>query len=207
MDFACSHCGQMLRVPDGSEGRSAKCPACGGLSTVPGGPPPSDGGENWEKQTGFPGSGFVPDPAAYPAYDPQFQRRAALERVAGPATGLIVCAVLNIVLWVAILAFYSVFAIVVPMQENIEADPEEAMFLAIGMIVVYGTMGLLAIVANIVSIVGAVRMRKLRSRGFSMAAAILQMIPCFSSCWPLGLGMGIWAIIVLSDPAVRRSFD
>lgn len=207
MEFACSHCGQTLRVPDGSEGRSAKCPSCGGLTTVPGGPPPADGGESREKQTGFAGSGFVPDPAAYPAYDPPFQRRAALDRVAGPAIGLIVCAILNIILWILIVAFYSVIAFVVPMQEDIEAGPEETMFLAIGMIVIYGTMGLLAIVANIVSIVGAVGMRKLRSPGFSMAAAILQMIPCFSSCWPLGLGMGIWAIIVLSDPAVRRSFD
>ncbi|MGQ9915455.1 MAG: hypothetical protein ACUVQQ_14020 [Thermogutta sp.] len=206
MDFACSHCGQMLRVPDGSEGRSAKCPACGGLSTVPGGPSPANGGENWEKQAGFAGSGFVPDLAAYPTYDPQFQRRAALDRVAGPATGLIVCAILNIVLWVAITAFYSVVAFVVPTQEGMEGGPEEAMFLTIGMIVVYGTMGLLAIVANIVSIMGAVGMRKLRSRGFSMAAAILQMIPCFSSCWPLGLGMGIWALVVLQDPRVRAAF-
>jgi len=217
MDFACSHCGQTLRVPDGSEGRSAKCPACGGLSTVPGGPSRATAAEGWGGQSGIPGSGFVPDSSAGPsafvpaaphaAYDPRLARRAAMDRVAGPATGLIVCAILNIILWIGIVAFYSVMAFVVPMQEDIGRDPNEAMFVMILMIALYGTMGLVAIVVNIISIVGAAGMKKLRSHGFAMAAAILQMIPCFSSCWPLGLGMGIWSIIVLSDPAVRRSFD
>ena len=241
MDFPCPHCGQTLRVPDGSEGRTAKCPACGGLSTVPGGPPRASAAEDLGGQTGdlggqagSSGSGFVPDPAAGPStfspaagpstfapaagpstfptaagytpYDPQRERRAALDRVAGPATGIIVCAILNIILWIAVVAFYSVMAFVAPMQADIGGDPNEARFLMIGMIAIYGTMGLVAIVVNIVSIVGAMGMKKLRSRGFAMAAAILQMIPCFSSCWPLGLGMGIWAIIVLSDPAVRRWF-
>lgn len=214
MDFACSHCGQTLRVPDGNEGRSAKCPACGGLSTVPGGPSPA-GGEGWSGQAATSATGFVPDPSVGPggfippathaAYDPRLERRAAKDRVAGPATGLIVCAILNIILWIGLLAFYSVMAFVVPMEE--EMGPNEAAFAMIAMIAIYGTMGLVAIVVNIISIVGAVRMKKLRSRGFAMAAAILQMIPCFSSCWPLGLGMGIWAIIVLSDPAVGRCFD
>ncbi len=214
MDFACSHCGQTLRVPDGNEGRSAKCPACGGLSTVPGGPSPAVG-EAWSGQAGASPAGFMPDPSAgsstfiphatQAAYDPRLERRAAMDRVSGPATGLIACAILNIILWVGILAFYSVMAFVVPMEEDM--GPNEAAFAMIAMIAVYGTMGLVAIVVNIISIVGAVGMKKLRSRGFAMAAAILQMIPCFSSCWPLGLGMGIWAIIVLSDPAVRRAFD
>ncbi|GAB4141081.1 zinc ribbon domain-containing protein [Thermopirellula anaerolimosa] len=213
MDFACSHCGQTLRVPDGSEGRKARCPACGGLSTVPGGPAQATGGEGSSEQAEILGSGFVPSGGAaaggfvpFGAHDLEFQRRMARDRVAGPATGLIVCAILNIILWIGIVAFYSVLGFLLPMQEDMGGDPQEAMAVMIVMVAIYGTMGLVAIVVNIISIMGAVGMKKLRSHGFAMAAAILQMIPCFSSCWPLGLGMGIWAIIVLSDPAVRRSF-
>ncbi len=35
IEFRCTHCGRLLRTPDGTSGRQAKCPQCGALSTIP----------------------------------------------------------------------------------------------------------------------------------------------------------------------------
>ncbi len=39
VDFRCTQCEQLLRVPDDSVGRQAKCPHCGGIATIPTGSP------------------------------------------------------------------------------------------------------------------------------------------------------------------------
>jgi phage FluMu protein Com len=35
IEFRCTHCGRLLRTPEGTSGRQAKCPQCGALSTIP----------------------------------------------------------------------------------------------------------------------------------------------------------------------------
>jgi phage FluMu protein Com len=35
IEFRCSHCGQLLRVPEGSAGKTARCPKCQSLLVVP----------------------------------------------------------------------------------------------------------------------------------------------------------------------------
>jgi phage FluMu protein Com len=35
IEFRCTHCDRLLRTPDGTEGKEAKCPQCGTLSKVP----------------------------------------------------------------------------------------------------------------------------------------------------------------------------
>jgi hypothetical protein len=55
-------------------------------------------------------------------------------------------------------------------------------------------------------IVGGLRMRDLRRRGSAMTGAILAMLPC-GPAFLFGLPVGVWALAVLSDPAVRAAFD
>jgi hypothetical protein len=55
---------------------------------------------------------------------------------------------------------------------------------------------------------GAVQMYRGQMYGVCMAVAILSCIPCFcSSCWILGIPFGIWALVVMSDPSVKASFE
>lgn len=35
IEFTCNNCNKMLRVPEGTEGKSCQCPSCGSVSTVP----------------------------------------------------------------------------------------------------------------------------------------------------------------------------
>ncbi|MBN1591281.1 MAG: hypothetical protein JW888_17345 [Pirellulales bacterium] len=42
IEFHCSRCGTLLKVPDDTAGHAAKCPACGAVTTVPGAAEPFD---------------------------------------------------------------------------------------------------------------------------------------------------------------------
>ena len=68
-------------------------------------------------------------------------------------------------------------------------------------------MALLALAASALVIYGALQMRGLKSWGLSLAACIVAMIPCFSSCCcVIGLPVGIWAIVILNKPEVKAQF-
>jgi hypothetical protein len=57
-----------------------------------------------------------------------------------------------------------------------------------------------------VVIFGAMKMKSLQSYGLAFAAAVLAAIPCTSPCCFIGLPVGIWAIVVLLNEDVKRSF-
>jgi len=56
-------------------------------------------------------------------------------------------------------------------------------------------------------IYAASMMRKLRSRTLGFAAAIVMLVPCFTFyCFAPSIGIGIWAIVVLTRPEVKAAF-
>jgi hypothetical protein len=60
---------------------------------------------------------------------------------------------------------------------------------------------------NLLALVGAIKMKNLSSSGWAYTSAILSVIPCTNGiCCILGLPFGIWALIVLSNPDVKRAF-
>ena len=73
-----------------------------------------------------------------------------------------------------------------------------------------GTIGVVSSIIGIlvsgVIFLGAMKMKKLESYGFAMAATIIAMVPCFSPCCVLGLPIGIWALVVLLKPEVKSAF-
>ena len=55
---------------------------------------------------------------------------------------------------------------------------------------------------------GAIRMLKIRSRGWGYAAAIISIVPFITDCCcMLGLGFGIWAMVVLGNTEVKQLFS
>jgi hypothetical protein len=69
-------------------------------------------------------------------------------------------------------------------------------------------VGLLALVAGMITVFAGARMRSLRSYGLAVTGAILAMIPCISptGCILLGEAIGIWALVVLMSSDVKSSF-
>jgi hypothetical protein len=55
-------------------------------------------------------------------------------------------------------------------------------------------------------IFGAVRMLTGSSHGWGMASAIIAIFPLNCYVWVLGIGFGIWAIVVLNNPRVKATF-
>ncbi len=64
---------------------------------------------------------------------------------------------------------------------------------------------LIAITSTVV-IVGSLKMMSLSSAGWGKTASIFAMIPIISGCCILGIPFGIWALVVLSNPDVKRGF-
>jgi DNA-directed RNA polymerase subunit RPC12/RpoP len=225
IEFRCTHCTKLLRVPDGTAGKQATCPACGakvaipspefGVSVPP--PAPEGGGERPGNMPPFgPGPGnaenpyqspgpFTSDRAVmgqppWPGYSVSYEYAAS--RVSGPATWLIVTGALGIpVKLLGIVGNLMSFGLG---GLGPRGGPDDA-FLMLS-----GGMGLLmngiGLILSVVVILGALKMKNLEHYGLAMAAAIIAMIPAVSPCCLLGLPFGIWAIVVLCEAPVKAAF-
>lgn len=69
-----------------------------------------------------------------------------------------------------------------------------------------GIIGILALAASVVIIVGARRMAQATGLGLVRVASILAMLPCLSLCFFVGLPVGIWSLVVISAPNVKSVF-
>lgn len=129
--------------------------------------------------------------------------RYAQGKVAGPAMALIVVSAISLVLLVLALLFDVWFLLsghAAAAAARRGTSEESA--------VVVRIVWSLAMLANNVGILfGAVQMRGLQSLAFSRIACVLALIPCLGPCFIIGVPFGIWGLIALSDPKVKRGFD
>lgn len=125
--------------------------------------------------------------------DPSYARA----KVSGPAIVLITLSALTVGLLVLAL-IVDVWLIASGLAAQ-AGQEDSAIFVRI-------VWSLLMLGANGVILVGALRMKDLRSRALCQAACILALIPCLGPSFILGIPFGIWGLIVLNDPAVAQSF-
>lgn len=132
-------------------------------------------------------------------------RGVALAKVNGPAIGLMATAGIGILLQLASIAMNMLGTGINMSNLGGSAGGSEAMAAMMS-----GTLGIISSILGILIggliIFGALKMRQLNNWGLSMAATVLAMIPCLSPCCCLGLPIGIWALVVLLDDNVKRSF-
>jgi hypothetical protein len=121
-------------------------------------------------------------PATMPPSD------TVLQRVKGPAIGLIATAILN---WVAIPAIVMAMVFVGAGPNSLIGD---------GLVVV----PIAAFVLCTVMLVGALKMKRLENPTWAVAASMLAMF--ISPGNIIGLPLGIWAMVVLGRPEVRAAF-
>lgn len=197
IEFRCVQCGKLLRTGDGSEGRQAQCPACETLNTVPTTPEP----EPITAETLGPAQSFQPVQMHSPAEKIQI----AAQRVAAPAICLIVVSSLGMVLQLLglVVNFLMLNNDVPHNQPGMQFQGDMPVEVQVAINVGSAVLG---IAFGIVVLIGAIKMKNLKSYGLSMAAAIIAMLPCISPCCVLGLPFGIWAIVVLVDPEVKAAF-
>jgi hypothetical protein len=123
-------------------------------------------------------------------------REAIRPWVMAPAIALMATAALDI--FVMLLAVGIMIAVMI--KERDKAD-------AVGVVLVLGMMvaALLRIGLSGLSIWGAWQMLQLRSHAWARSAGILAVIPC---CYinPFLIAVGVWTLIVLSQPEVKAAF-
>ncbi len=172
----------------------------------------SETGGNWKPLSTFPefagnypGAPLGSLPTGLPGATFGGDRTSALEKVAGPATGLIIMGGLGLLVSLASLVM-SVTGVDLN-SFGMGGSPEaEQMTKMMG-----GTIGaasaILGIAMGAVVLLGALKLKKLESYGFSLAASILAMLPCSTSCCCLiGIPIGIWALVVINKPEIKSQF-
>jgi hypothetical protein len=135
-------------------------------------------------------------------------------KVTVPAIGLIVSSSLCLVeaVW-DLIQLPSAVAKMQQLATEFQSNPQAEQFMQKIAGFASGPFGyvqiILQIVIAILILMGAIKMKSLRSYEFAYAAAILSMIPCINPCcgWILGLIFGIWAMVVLAKPGVKSQFS
>jgi hypothetical protein len=147
------------------------------------------------------GSGFRPS-------TPGISESAIDEKIKVPAIGIITTGALG-----ALLSLYGVIATMLGSNKNAETPPglppETAALLKSYLSAIEPfnlPLNLLALILSSLTLVAGIKMLQRRSYGLVMAGVIIGMIPCLSGCCCTGLPFGIWALIVLSNEEIRKSF-
>lgn len=170
---------------------------------------------------GTPGYSFPAAPRPGPAFGPSYAgdpRSQALSLVAGPSLALMILAGVAGGFTALIFLFSLAMQVVVLSSDTRTSttssgnyDPFVAGGVNIGMTVLQ--CGLNAAWAGFVFF-GAMQMRKLRMWGLSLAATIVAMVPLHCSCicwfplgWLLGIGFGVWSLVMLVKPEVKSQFE
>lgn len=201
IEFYCTQCNRLLRTPDDSVGKQAKCPECSAILVVPPASTANPRPETPVVESNNPYQAptpHVPDRATA-AFASSMGKASPASRVAGPAIALIVTAGIGILMS---LFFLALNLLAIGVAQGNQQDQFAMMFQGgFGAI-----LGFVRIAVDSVTIVGAIKMKNLSSYNFAMAGAILAMIPCINSCCLLTMPFGIWALVVLQDNEVRQAF-
>ena len=126
-------------------------------------------------------------------------------KAVGPGTAMLVVGLLTLPM--SCLAMLSGLFNVAEQAQYAYSDEE-----LIGTLV-RGTIGIgfyvLNFIMGVVVAAAGWKMRNLESHTLCMVGAIALIIPCCGQvrwCWPLGLGFGIWALVVLLNDEVKAAF-
>jgi len=236
IEFRCTGCGRLLRTGDDTAGKTAQCPECGAMVTVP---PPGSGpavgpgsgvGGTFGGQAG--GGFYTPAPPSPPAspfgpgaepppgqFDPDNPYQSPTQYGQPPlqqpyyrADRFAVYRVSGPATALIVTGVLGLIVQLLGLVGNLiaaAAGPHRRGVEPFPFQIEPGiavVFGVISSALAIVIIVGAVKMKNLESYGMGMAASIIAMIPCISPCCLLGLPFGIWALVVLSDASVKAAF-
>lgn len=159
---------------------------------------------DWKPASTYPELGLQTGSAGVPVQGYQqttLNPQAVQQMVSGPAIFMMVLSIISIPLAILGLAF-SVLGGSAGFLDNLPSDArDQLMVQGVAGIVQYS----LSLIANIFILVGAIKMKKCQSYGLAMTAGILSIL-FHCGCCCLGLGSGIWAIVILSKPEVKAMF-
>lgn len=123
-----------------------------------------------------------------------------------PAIGMIVVSGISLlgVCYLLVSVAVAAFQVDVAAQAPNAEQAQIAQGVFYGMLALYSVCLLIGLVLNGVVIHGAVQMIRLRSWRAAKLGAGFAVVPCYTLC--LSMPLGIWALVVLNQPEVKRLF-
>jgi hypothetical protein len=196
IDIRCPACHRRVSIPEGFLGKRIKCPRCQQYVLAwdeeeMGEPPPGEEDEDKDEREEIDKEELRRRKKV---------RKKARQIVDGPATALIITGWLNGLSYVLGSAAILV-GLPVPVVGTDEPVALTGGILALAIIIVVVLTG----VFGVLVVIGGQQMRRLKSYGLGLTAAILALIPVLSACFPIGTPVGIWAIIALNQPEVKEA--
>lgn len=205
ISVSCPSCGHEYNVKDEAAGKKFKCKECEAIVEVPDGDSHTDdslAAQHDDADDPFSNLDFgSPAPAAAPAPQRRSSSQRAvdpsstLDRLAGPAVGMMVTAGIGMLftLGLGALMIFALLAAPGGQQEG-----------AIVGIAINGVALMFGMVMLILVMYGAFKMKNGESYGLAMAASIIAAVPCLAPC--ICMPFGIWGIVVLVDDDVKSAF-
>jgi hypothetical protein len=128
-----------------------------------------------------------------------------MEQVSGPATGLIVTAILGFVANGLAVVWSLVAGRFQQMPPGLDPEVQRLVETLSGAVGIVSCV--IGVILSALVLYGALQMKRLRSYGWAMTACILALVPCTSPCCLVGLPIGIWALVVLLKPEVKSALQ
>ena len=166
-------------------------------------------GGGWKPASTYPELGFASGPTSAPMPgQPQLalnNPHAAQQMVNGPAIFMMVLAIIGIgtdIFSLGMNLLGSGMGAAAGSSSGGMSD-QETMELIVNFIASAGG-AVVNIVLHGLILFGSIKMKNLESYGLAMTAAILSTMCC--NCCVIGMGAGIWSLVVLNNPQVRAAF-
>ena len=157
----------------------------------------AEGTTEWKRLAELPELAGVTGRPADPVSSP-VRSAAAADAVKGPATALMVTAIIGVLLQLVSLLNRR------DIPFGLSEDPE-----GVGRLLSAGSspvLTVIALAAGAVIFLGAQKMKALESHSWAMLASVVAMVPFVSPCCLIGLPIGIWSILILQKPEVKQAF-
>ena len=149
----------------------------------------------------------TPPSGAHPPFAPGDPRMDALNQANGPAIGLMILGGIDIAQSVlGLLVDLGVVSWGLSNRMNLgQAGGVPQWVLGMSGLIA-GIVRLFQLSVGIYLIYGGQKMKKLESRSACLTAGVLAVLPCLSPCCFIGIPVGIWALVILNQPAVKEQF-
>ena len=206
LNVSCQGCGKGYAVPDERAGQRFKCRECGAVVSVP--------ADEWEfssNETAYSG-GFsdTDNPYAAPTSlgaNRSVSRNDALSKTKVCAIFLFIVTGFSMVyhLFVGVSILFAVAA--TPAAFNQQGVNDAAAAERMGQLFGGIAGGTIGIVMDVLVILGAYNLMNLKKYSLAMTGAIVACIPCCGPCLVLGIPFGIWALVLLNNPDIKRHFQ
>jgi hypothetical protein len=126
----------------------------------------------------------------------------AINKVSGPAVALIIVTTIGLITIILCIAF-DCFLLAGGLDHLNRNRIQEQR----PQILVRVVWSVFILASNIVTIIGAYKMKQLQNPSLAYTACILSVIPFLGPCCIFGIPFGIWGLVAMSDPEVKRAFS